>query len=90
MIRLGTLVTALAVAVAGAAVASDPAHAASVTPPSSQRFAFVDSRQDFTVPAGVHEVHLSAWGGGGGSGGYESASTRRPVASARTSISTQR
>jgi hypothetical protein len=24
------------------------------------------------VPAGVHEVHLSAWGGGGGSGGYES------------------
>ena len=70
--------------------AAAPARAASVTPPSSQRFAFVDSRQDFTVPAGVHQVHLSAWGGGGGSGNMSPAWSPRPVAWARTSISTRR
>ncbi|HEY6891798.1 MAG TPA: hypothetical protein VI300_28610, partial [Solirubrobacter sp.] len=68
MIRAGSLLAA----VVAAAVAAGPARAATVTPPSSQRFSFVDSRQDFTVPAGVHQVHLSVWGGGGGSGGYES------------------
>ena len=56
MIRSAPLSPRLAAALAIAA----PAHAASVTPPSSQRFTFVDARQDFTVPAGVHQVHLSA------------------------------
>src|SRR4051794_26248423 len=67
MIRPGILVAA-----AAALAIAAPAHAASVTPPSSQRFTFVDARQDFTVPAGVHQVHISAYGGGGGTGGDES------------------
>lgn len=40
--------------------------------PSSQTFGSINIPQYFTVPAGVHQVHLTAWGAGGGSGGSRS------------------
>lgn len=70
--RPGTLVATTCAAVAVAVSAPSAAHASSVTPPSSQRFAFDNTSQHFNVPAGVHQVRLTGWGGSGGTGGYES------------------
>src|SRR3954447_8033327 len=64
------VVLAVGAAVASAAIAVRPAHA--LVAPSSQTFGFTDARQFFTVPAGVHQIHLTAWGGSGGSGGVRS------------------
>src|SRR3954451_21025562 len=57
---------AIAAAFAGA-FAPAAAHAASA--PHSQLFGYATATQYFTVPAGVHQIHLTAWGGSGGSGG---------------------
>jgi hypothetical protein len=61
----------------GAALASAfvpaVAHASGApVAPLTQAFGFTNSTQHFTVPAGVHEVHLTAWGGSGGNGGARS------------------
>jgi trimeric autotransporter adhesin len=44
------------------------------TLPASQTFGYNGTYQYLTVPAGVHQVHLTAWGGSGGSGGAPGAS----------------
>ncbi len=73
----------LAVLAAGAAlavVAAPPAQASAareagrsaVVAPNSQTFGFNNTTQYFTVPAGVHQVHLAASGGAGGAAGYRS------------------
>jgi hypothetical protein len=73
---LGCRVKVVSLAV-GAALASAfvpvVAHA-SATPvaPRAQAFGFSNSTQHFTVPAGVHQIHLTAWGGSGGNGGSRS------------------
>ena len=65
--RLGTLMLAGAAALALAAAGPATAHASSA---NSQSFMFNDTTQYFTVPAGVHSLHLLGWGGSGGQGGY--------------------
>ncbi len=45
-----------------------PAASASAAP-VSRSFGFDGGAQTFTVPAGIHQLHLTAWGGSGGAGG---------------------
>ena len=65
--RVGALMLASAAALALAAAGPVTAHASDA---NSQGFTFNDTTQYFTVPAGVHAVHLRGWGGSGGHGGY--------------------
>ena len=64
------VLSAVGVALAGAVVSAAPADA--FTLPTSQTFAYNGTYQYLTVPAGVHEIHLTAWGGSGGAGGARS------------------
>ena len=45
-----------------------PAASASAAP-VSRTFGFDSGAQTFTVPAGIHQLHLTGWGGSGGAGG---------------------
>lgn len=69
---------AVGVAIAGAVIGVAPAgartSAAATAPsaPSTQLFGFTGGTQFFTVPDGVHRIHLTAAGGAGGSGGERS------------------
>jgi hypothetical protein len=67
---LPAVVAALATAVipVSAASAETAGVAAALVAPSSQLFGFTGGTQFFIVPAGVHQIHLTASGGGGGSG----------------------
>jgi Big-like domain-containing protein/putative Ig domain-containing protein len=38
--------------------------------PRSMSFGFSNRGQPFIVPAGVHQIHLTGWGGSGGAGGF--------------------
>ena len=41
--------------------------------PQSQTFGWNNTAsQQFTVPANIHQLHLTAWGGSGGAGGSRS------------------
>ena len=65
--NLNRLTWCSALAAAAVLATAVPAHA-----DSTHSFGYDNSTQSFTVPAGVHQLHLSGWGGSGGSGGYES------------------
>ena len=70
-----------ALALAFGIVSLVPVASASAAP-QSRTFGWDTVTQQFTVPAGVNQVHLDAWGGSGGSGGLRAAtgaSTRRPA-----------
>ena len=61
------VLSAAGLALAGAVTAAAPAVADTL--PTSQTFGYNGTYQYLTVPADVHEVHLTAWGGNGGAGG---------------------
>jgi hypothetical protein len=61
------VVSAAGLTLAGAVTSAAPAVADTL--PTSQTFGYNGTYQYLTVPAGVHEVHLTAWGGSGGNGG---------------------
>ena len=61
------VLSAAGLALAGAVTAAAPAVADTL--PTSQTFGYNGTYQYLTVPADVHEVHLTAWGGSGGNGG---------------------
>jgi hypothetical protein len=64
------VLSAAGLALAGAVTAVSAAvPAAADTLPTSQTFGYNGTYQYLTVPADVHEVHLTAWGGSGGNGG---------------------
>jgi len=68
--RFGLVLSAAGVALAGGVISVAPAVADTL--PTSQTFAYNGTYQYLTVPAGVHEIHLTAWGGSGGAGGSNS------------------
>ena len=62
---------ARALALAFGIVSLVPVASASAAP-QSRTFGWDTVTQQFTVPAGVNQIHLNAWGGSGGSGGSRS------------------
>src|SRR5205823_9525534 len=74
---LTLVLSAVVAALASAVLTVDPATAQTSAAstarapvaPSSQTFGFNGGTQTFTVPDGVHQIHLTAWGGSGGNGG---------------------
>jgi Bacterial Ig-like domain (group 3) len=76
LLVFGTLTTGGS---ASAGTTAAPSASSSVSgSSSSQSFAFDDTPQFFTVPTGVSQVHLVAWGGSGGNGGYSSGEQAAP------------
>lgn len=66
------LLPAVVLGVAGivftTAAAASSASTETQALPDEQQFAYTSTAQQFTVPAGVTQLHIEAWGGSGGAG----------------------